>query len=62
MVDIEERGFEVGPDAVRDEQALDDAQQRVLAPRCMHVPRQPVEVAEAGDELGQRNRIHGLGL
>src|SRR3954454_9050793 len=29
VVDVEERGLEVGPDAVRDEQALDDADQGV---------------------------------
>src|SRR5438128_3731163 len=59
MIDVEERGLEVGLDAVRDEQALDHPDQRVLPSRLPLVPGKPVHVAERADELRERDRVDG---
>ena len=60
MVDVEERRLEVGLDAVRDEQPLDHADQRVLRAVPEHAaPCDAVEVAEHRDELRQRDRVDG---
>ena len=60
MVDLEERDLEVGADAVRPQQLLDRADQRVLPAREHGAAGDAVEVAERGDVLRQRDRVDGL--
>ena len=62
MVDVEECGLEVCLDAVRDQQALDDADQRVLLACEPLVPRHVLQVAEGRHELRQRDRRDRLSL
>ena len=57
VVDVEERGLEVGLDAVRDEQPLDHADQRVLPLRESPAAGDAVEVAEHDDVLRQRDQV-----
>ena len=59
VVDVEERGLEVGLDAVRDEEPLDHADQRVLPAGELRSPGDAVEVAELADVLRQRDRGDG---
>ena len=56
MVDLEERDLEVGADAVRAQQLLDRADQRVLPPRERRLAGDAVEVAERRDVLRQRDQ------
>ncbi len=56
VVDVEERGLEVGLDAVRDEEPLDHADQRVLAAGELRSPCAAVEIAQLADVLRQRNQ------
>ena len=58
MVDVEERRLEVRSDAVRGEQALDHADEGVLAARQPLVAGHVLEVAERRHELRQRDRLH----
>ena len=57
MVGVEERGLEIGADAVRREQPLDCADQAVLVACEPQAARGGVEVAEERDELRQRDRL-----
>ena len=56
VVDVEERGLEVGAHAVRDEQPLDRADERVLLRRGARLAAAAVEVAERRDGLRKRQR------
>ena len=58
VVDVEERGLEVGLDAVRDEQPLDHARSARTA--CAPAPRArgAIEVAERRDVLRERDQVH----
>ena len=58
VVDVEERGLEVGLDAVRDQQPLDHADQRVL-PACVRVVAGgALEITEHRDVLRERDQVH----
>ena len=57
VVDVEERRFEVGLDAVRDKQSLDHADELVLSTGERGPAIQAVEVTEQPDELRQRNFV-----
>ncbi len=54
VVDVEERGLELGLDAVRDEEPLDRADEAVLLSRELCPALRAVEVAEEADVLRQR--------
>src|SRR5207247_9275735 len=56
VVDVEQRGLEVGLDPVREQQSLDDADQRVLPAGEPNLSLRAVEVAELRDVL--RERVH----
>src|SRR5204863_536847 len=58
VVDLEEGDLEVGADAVRPQELLDRADQRVVSVREHRAPRGSVEVAEEGDVLRERDRGH----
>ena len=62
VVDVEEGGLEVGVEAVRDQQALDRADERVLLTREPRLTLGAVEVAEEADELGLRAALGGVAL
>src|SRR4051794_15113206 len=53
MVDAEQRGLEVGSNAVRKQQPIDHRDQAVLSRRSLRTPGQAVEVSQRADELGQ---------
>src|SRR5438477_6894730 len=60
VVDIEQCGLEIGLDAVRDQQALDDRDQLVL-PLCqLRVAGGAVEIAKRRDVLRQRDPVYRL--
>ena len=60
VIDVEERDVEIVADAVRRQQALDVADQRVLLPCRFLVSARVVEVAEQADVLGQRNAVDSV--
>ena len=62
VVDLEEGDLEVGLDAVRVQQPLDRADQRVLAVGEHGPAGDPVQVAERRDVLRQRDRVDRLPL
>ena len=62
MIDVEQRGLEIGLDAVRAQQLLDRADECVLAPCGGLVAGELLEIAERRDELRQGNRLDGAPL
>ena len=57
MIDVEQRGLEIGLDSVRAQQPLDRPDQGVLARRCCVVSLSSLEIAEGRHELRQWNRL-----
>ena len=57
VVDVEERGLEVGADAVCHEQPLDDADERILPLRGVPLSVAREEVAECRDRLRKRQHF-----
>src|SRR5947208_699185 len=60
VIDVEERGLEIGLYPVRDQQALDDGDQLVLLLRQPRMTDRAVEVTERRDVLGQRDPVDGV--
>src|SRR5437667_1611320 len=60
VIDVEERGLEIGLDAVRDEQTLDDPDQLVLLLPEPWATGRAVKIAERRDVLRQRDPVHRL--